>query len=135
MNDELNERGLDLNESNAFLEAVLGSLQPGVVVVDRDLLISAWNEGARELWGVRQDEVVGKNLLNLDIGLPLEEMRTQLRDTLTNAIGQQVTLPAVNRRGREIRCRVSLMPLLAGDGEARGVIMLMQADGSDGARS
>jgi hypothetical protein len=38
-----------------------------------------------------------------------------------------VTLPAVNRRGRQFQCRVTLTPL--GDGEdARGVILMMEVE-------
>jgi two-component system CheB/CheR fusion protein len=134
MNDELNERSLDLNDANAFLEAVLGSLQAGVVVVNSDLVVSAWNEGAHDLWGMRPDEVVGKHLLNLDIGLPLDELRNPIRETVSNGVAQQLIVSARNRRGRTIECRINLMPLEGGDGQARGAIMLMQADNADGKR-
>ena len=135
MNDELNDRSLDLNHANSFLQAVLSSLDAGVVVLSPDLVVSAWNDAAHDLWGLRSDEVVGKHLLNLDIGLPLEEIRNPLRETLATAENRQVSLPAVNRRGRSIECHVSLMPLLDGDSGPRGVIMLMQQDGADGASS
>jgi two-component system CheB/CheR fusion protein len=133
MNDELNDRSLDLNEMNAFLNAVLGSIQAGVVVVDRDLIITAWNDAAHDLWGLRGDEVVGKHFLNLDIGLPVAELRAPMRETLTSAVGREVTLPARNRRGRDVEMRVSMMPLIATDDNRRGVLMLMRPDGVDGA--
>jgi two-component system CheB/CheR fusion protein len=132
MNDELNDRSLDLNEANAFLQAVLGSLEAGVVVVNSELVISAWNEAAHDLWGLRSNEVIGRHLLNIDIGLPVVDLREPARETMRTVAPRQITLPARNRRGREIKCIVSLMPLLAGDGDARGVIMLMQQAGSDG---
>jgi len=135
MNDEVNERSLELNHANAFLEAVLGSIEAGVVVLSPELVVSAWNDAAHDLWGLRSDEAVGKHLLNLDIGLPLEEIRTPLRDTLATAEPRHVTVPAVDRRGRTIECHVSLMPLLAGDGATRGVIMLTHQDGVNGASS
>jgi two-component system, chemotaxis family, CheB/CheR fusion protein len=132
MNDELNDRSLDLNEANAFLEAVLSSLSAGVIVVDQDFVITAWNEGARDLWGLRQDEAVGKHLINLDIGLPVDDLRKPMRETLSSGIGSHLDVPAVNRRGRQVTSRVSLMPLVGGDGSARGLIVLTQADGVDG---
>jgi two-component system, chemotaxis family, CheB/CheR fusion protein len=132
MNDELNDRSLDLNEANAFLQAILGSLDAGVVVVDGDLVVNAWNEAAHDLWGLRADEVVGKHLLNLDIGLPVSELRIPMRDTINSGAPRELTLPARNRRGRELQCMVSLMPLQAIDGGTNGVIMLMQQDGADG---
>jgi two-component system, chemotaxis family, CheB/CheR fusion protein len=133
MNDELNERSLDLNEANAFMGAVLGSLQAGVVVVDSDLVVNAWNDAAHELWGMRTDEVVGKHLLNLDIGLPLSELRDPIRETITSGSGRTTEVPARDRRGRDIDVQVSFMPLLTNEGQARGVILLMQPQASDGA--
>jgi two-component system, chemotaxis family, CheB/CheR fusion protein len=133
MNDELNDRSLDLNEANAFLGAVLGSLEAGVVVVDRDLVVNAWNDAAHDLWGMRTDEVVGKHLLNLDIGLPLADLRDPIRETITSGSGRTTAVPARDRRGRDLHVQVSFMPLLSTDGGARGVILLMQPDGSDGA--
>jgi two-component system CheB/CheR fusion protein len=132
MNDELNDRSLDLNEANAFLEAVLTSLQTGVIVVDRDFVVTAWNESARDLWGLRHDETVGKHLINLDIGLPVDELRKPMRETITSGIGKHLEIPAVNRRGRHVTSRVSLMPLIGSDGDPRGLIVLTQADGADG---
>ena len=132
MNDDLNDRSLDLNQANAFLQGVLGSLEAGVVVVDGELVINAWNEAAHDLWGLRADEVIGKHLLNLDIGLPVAELRAPMRETINSGSPRNLTLPARNRRGRELHCRVNLMPLQAIDGGAHGVIMLMQPDGADG---
>lgn len=132
MNDELNDRSLDLNEVNAFLNAVLGSIQSGVVVVDKDLVITAWNEGAHDLWGLRGDEVVGQHLLNLDIGLPVADLRAPVRETLGDVDGRELRIAARNRRGRELDMHISLMPLIGTDSQARGVIMLMRPDGVDG---
>jgi hypothetical protein len=39
-----------------------------------------------------------------------------------------VTLDAVNRRGRSVRCKVNLSPLTGRDGEARGAIMFMEVE-------
>ena len=133
MNDELNDRSLDLNEVNAFLNAVLGSIQSGVVVVDRDLVVTAWNEGAHDLWGLRGEEVVGQHLLNLDIGLPVSDLRAPMRETLSGIDGRELRIAARNRRGRDVDMHISLMPLVGSDEQARGVIMLMRPDGVDGA--
>ena len=132
MNDELNDRGLDLNELNAFLNTVLGSIQSGVVVVDRDLVVTAWNDTAHDLWGLRADEVIGKHFLNLDIGLPVGELRASMRETIDTSVAREVRLPARNRRGRDVEMHVSLMPLAATDENRSGVLMLMRPDGVDG---
>src|SRR5262249_237683 len=106
VNEELRLRGEDLNRANAFLQSILASLGSGVAVADRNLAIQVWNAQAGELWGLRAEEVRGKNLLNLDIGLPLDDLRPPLRACLAGEAGtKSLTVDAVTRRGRPVRCR------------------------------
>ena len=128
INDELRQQGDELGAVNAFLHSVLGSLRAGVAVVDRDLHVLAWNPRAEDLWGLRADEAVGQHLLALDIGLPLDRLRTPLRSCLAGEHPvEEVTLQAVTRRGRTIRCLVRLSPLFTSGDEIRGAILLMEA--------
>jgi two-component system, chemotaxis family, CheB/CheR fusion protein len=130
MNEEVNERSVELNQANAFMAAVLGSLEAGVIVVDRDLLVQAWNKAAHELWGLREHEVVGQHLLNLDVGLPLGELREPIKAALAEGgETRALTVRAVNRRGREIDCEVTVTPLGGHDSTPRGAIVMMQAAG------
>jgi two-component system, chemotaxis family, CheB/CheR fusion protein len=131
MNDELNDRSIELNQANAFLGTVLTSLQAGVVVVNTELIVQAWNAGARELWGLTPDEVVGRHLLNLDIGLPLDQVQKPVREALSGDGGgsRELVLEAVNRRGRDVIVRVGVTPLSDDGGAVHGVILLMQPDG------
>jgi two-component system, chemotaxis family, CheB/CheR fusion protein len=127
LNDELRQRSQDLNTSNAFLESVLSSLQGGVAVVDDELRVLAWNRQAVDLWGLREEEVDGKHLLNLDIGLPFEQIRPMLRKCLSGESGNQtLSLEAVNRRGKTIRCQVTCTPLSSGGDGVRGAILVME---------
>ena len=70
----------------------------------------AWNARAEDLWGVRNEEAMGEHLLNLDIGLPVEQLRMPIRQQLTDidAAPTAVTLDAVNRRGRAVQVKVTL---------------------------
>lgn len=71
------------------------------MVVNRDLQVQIWNIKAQDLWGLRPEEVVGQYFLNLDIGLPVEQLRQPIRDCLASADSSptEVTLEAVNRKG------------------------------------
>jgi two-component system, chemotaxis family, CheB/CheR fusion protein len=131
INDELRQRGEELNEANAFLQSVMTSLRGGVAVVDRELRLLAWSRHAEELWGLRLEEVSGQHLLNLDFGLPVERLRPALKACLSgDSAIEQVVLDAVNRRGKPIRCGVTLTPLMGGQNSIRGVILLMEEVGS-----
>jgi two-component system CheB/CheR fusion protein len=133
INVELHRRSDDLNHANAFLEAILSSLRAGVSVVDGDLLVQVWNRQAEDLWGLRSEEVLGKHFLNLDIGLPVEQLQKPLRSCLNGqAPLAEVTVGATNRRGKAITCKVTCTPLLAPSGDGRGAIVVMEV--ADGAR-
>ena len=54
INDTLRERSVELDEVNDFLESILTSIRSGVVVVDIEMRVLAWNRGAEDLWGLRQ---------------------------------------------------------------------------------
>ncbi|RYZ67926.1 MAG: PAS domain S-box protein [Proteobacteria bacterium] len=105
-NDELRLRSDELNQVNGFLHSILSSLRVGVVVLDHDLHVRIWNHRAEDLWGMRQDEVVGKHFLNLDIGLPTERLRLPIRACVAGDVDQhEMVLEAVSRRGKAIACR------------------------------
>jgi two-component system CheB/CheR fusion protein len=130
MNDELRQRSTELNEVNFFFESVLASIQAGVAVTDPHLRIQVWNRESEQLWGLRADEVRGQDLLSLDIGLPVAELREPARACLSGGSTQEtLTVDAINRLGRPILCKVSIMPL-ANDGKVQGAIILMDAEQS-----
>jgi two-component system CheB/CheR fusion protein len=127
MNDELRLRTEQLDDLNEFLEAVLGSLGSAVLVVDRELVVRAWNGEATELWGVREDEALGRHVANLDIGLPLADVVSGIRRALEEADTPPIEMEGVNRRGRRVRCLVHTTPLRGASGVVRGVIVRVEA--------
>lgn len=127
-NEAVRDRSTELNDVNDFLESVLTAFTTGVVVVDLEMRILAWNAAAQELWGVRRDEAEGQHLLNLDVGLPAEVLRPLVRTALTDPKGASETrLDAVNRRGRAIVVRLLCSTLKAPDGQQRGVLLTMES--------
>jgi len=133
MNQELRQRGEELNRTNRFLALMLSSLREGIVVVDREMRILDWNRRAEELWGLRADEVRNHHFLNLDIGLPVEQLRQPIRNALGgDGHDGELTLPARNRRGRAIRCRVTCTPMTEAD-QVEAVLMVMEEIPADGA--
>ena len=130
INEELRERSDDLNRANGFLESILTGVRAGVVVLDRELRVLAWNHRAEDLWGLRSDEVKGQNFLNLDIGLPTEQLRQSIRGSLGgDGDFTESSLAATNRRGKAITCKVMTTPLLGNNKDVRGVILMMEEQG------
>jgi two-component system CheB/CheR fusion protein len=125
VNAELRQRGVELRDLNVYFDAILASFASGVAVVDKDLLVRAWNHEMEDLWGVRRDEVEGKHLQNLDIGLPVDEVRGIVRTCLAQDAQVEKTVDATNRRGRAIKCRVAATPLR---GETKHSVILVVED-------
>lgn len=128
VNDELRVRTGQLNQANSFFESVMESMRAGIVVLGRDLTVESWNLLAEDMWGLRADEVRGKNLFTLDFGLPVDQLQHAIRNCLSGVSESvEVTVDATNRRGREIRCRVVCSQMMDQSGHVHGVILLLEA--------
>lgn len=127
INGELRSRSSELNDANAFLGSILSSLQIAVIVTDRDLTVRIWSPKSEDLWGLRPEEARGRHLLNLDIGLPVDQLRQPIRVCLAGEKERHDTiLNAINRRGKAIECRVVCNPLLGPAHDIQGVILLIE---------
>ncbi|HEX7263224.1 MAG TPA: CheR family methyltransferase [Candidatus Dormibacteraeota bacterium] len=126
VNTDLHQRSDDLNRLNVFLNAIIGNIKLGAAVLDADLNVQVWNDRAADLWGLRSDEVVGESFFDLDIGMPVKELRPMIRSVLRGKPSHdQKEVAAVTRRGKRIQCRV-VATVLAGRGRAGGVVLMME---------
>jgi two-component system CheB/CheR fusion protein len=126
VNEQLRQLSDELNRANAFLKSVVASLRSGAIVINENLNILVWNHRAEDLWGLREDETKGQSLLNLDIGLPVHQLRPIVRACLSGeADHKEILLDATNRRGKPIKCRIACTPLMASDNHRHGAILLM----------
>jgi two-component system CheB/CheR fusion protein len=128
-NVELQERTEEVNQTRLFLESILGSVEAGIVVIDRDFEILLWNEGAENLWGLREEEVTGRSLLSLDIGLPVGKLAEPVRHFLSDDVDkveQEIILDAVNRTGKSIVIEISNTLRAGPDGDIEGVVLVME---------
>jgi two-component system, chemotaxis family, CheB/CheR fusion protein len=124
MNDQIQQRSEELNQVNLYLESILASLPSASAVLDRGLQVKIWSQKAEDLWGAREGEVRQQSFLDLDIGIPVRQLRESLHDCLAGPSVVEVDLDGVNRRGRPIRCRVQGTPLV-GPAGVEGIILLM----------
>jgi two-component system, chemotaxis family, CheB/CheR fusion protein len=131
INAQFRERERELIAATAFSQGILANMPAGVIVVDTDLKVEMWSSRAQDLWGAPADEVEGRNLLTLDIGLPVEPLRECIQACLAGQsdLGN-VVLDAVDRQGKAIRCQISCTPLEGPAGDVRGVILFTEEEGS-----
>lgn len=132
INEEMTRSSSELNALNEFQEAVFTSLRFWVIVLDRELRILAWNSRAEDFWGLRAEEVLGSQLPNLDIGLPLDRLQPELRKCVEGSSDDgRMVLPSTNRRGKSFECVVTCLPLWwPQKDKAQGAILIMEDLGS-----
>ena len=132
INTELRTRSAELSTANLFLHSILTSLRSAVIVVDRQLNVLIWNDRAQDMWGLREDEVRGKSILTLDIGLPVKQLEGPMHNCLGGTTRlQEIELEARNRRGQNVRCSITCTPLCADtDGQVPGMVLLINSEGT-----
>jgi two-component system CheB/CheR fusion protein len=132
MNEEQRERASELDRLNLFLEGILGNLGVAVIVLDVEQRVQLWNGSATELWGVQDREAQGEHFLSLDIGFPMGKLKGAVKNALSeNAEGTDMTVEAINRRGRKFTCEVRVLPMLDTSGALYGAMLLMNPARAD----
>ena len=136
VNNEMRERTDAIKDLNSFLQSIMSSIRAAVVALDRSMLVTEWNSGAEELWGLRSDEVREQPFFTLEIGLPVDALKPFIKSCLEDgAIHEDITLSAVNRRGKTLDINVTCGPLRGASGKNEGVIIFMEpAVHSDGSK-
>jgi two-component system CheB/CheR fusion protein len=127
INDTLNERSGELEQARTFSDALVNSVDAGLAVVDREMRVVVWNAAAEELWGVRADEVAGAALTELDIGLPLDDIKPMIGNAFVDPQSAvAATVEAVNRRGRSVRLRVVCTAFVSATSAVTGAMLRME---------
>jgi two-component system CheB/CheR fusion protein len=128
INDALGERSVELDDARSFAASLVNSIHLGLVVVDREMRVLVWNRGCEELWGLRSEETRGRTLTSLDIGLPVDQVRPLIGKAFVDPSNpSEVSVEAVNRRGRPIQVRVTCTSFQAPPEEGvNGAVLLME---------
>lgn len=131
INEALRGRTGQLDQANGFLGSVLRSLGSAVIVLDEGLRVRVWSPGAENLWGLRPDEAESRELLSLDIGLPVAEIAPKLR-RLLEGTEEDGTITAsahpvrgMNRRGKAVDLRIAAAPMRTEQGGISGIILVI----------
>ena len=130
INDTLRERSGELDDAKHFLGSLINSIQLGMIVVDREMRVVSWNRGCEEQWGLRAEETAGIPLSELDIGLPIGEVKPLIGQAFVDPESMgEATVDAVNRRGRHVRIRVRCSSFKSTEGAVSGALLLLEEFG------
>lgn len=128
INDILRERTDEVTSLNQFMQSIVGSFGAAVVVLDSNLTVRLWTRQAEELWGLRADETVGQHFLQLDSGLPTEQLTVLVHEVASGAAERrELLIDAINRRGRPIRLRIVVTMLSEAGERPDGALVIMEA--------
>ncbi len=127
-NEQLRDRSFAVTQLNEFMQSIFNSLDAAVIVVNRDLVVQVWSRQAEELWGLREPETIGQDLLSLDSGLPIDIVRPWVMKVVSatepGIYGQH--LRAVNRRGRTVDLRATITAMVTDSRVPTGALLLFE---------
>lgn len=111
---------LQVKEKQAMLSAIVESSDDAIVSKDLNGTIMSWNRGAQEIFGYREEEVIGKSITIL-----IPEERLQEEDVILNRIisGNKIDHFETIRRhksGREIPVSITVSPIKDSRGKIVG---------------
>jgi two-component system CheB/CheR fusion protein len=125
-NDELRRHSDEFAAYRLHAEGILRGLDAGVIVVDADLKVRSWNRWSENVWGLREDEAIDQPFGALDIGLPVQQFEPAVTQAVRDGVVSDATLDALDRRGRRMKCRVRVSPLLHDDRSTHGAVIVLE---------
>jgi two-component system, chemotaxis family, CheB/CheR fusion protein len=127
MNEEMRRQSDEATEYRSYAEAVLRSMDTGVIVLDHEMKVRSWNRWSENTWGLRSEEVMGERFSSVDISLPVLKLTADIQRVLNGEKRQTfVEFKALDRRGRMLDFRVLLLPLLYSPQDARGIVLIIE---------
>jgi two-component system CheB/CheR fusion protein len=134
-NGAMQQQAEEASEYRGHTQAILRSVNAGIVVLDSEHRVRSWNRWCENAWGVRTEEVIGKPFLALDLGVPVAQLADSI-ERVTHTADDQLErrLEGLNRRGHPVLCRVRLSPLLDDQRKLHGVALVMEMEEIDNER-
>jgi two-component system CheB/CheR fusion protein len=129
LNAELEGRTGELNRLDAAHRGLLNSLDHGLIVLDRDGIVTVWNQAAERMWGLRLEQVMNRQLFALPLGEVAQQVRSPFERVLAGEHAVEVNdVPFTLPGGATQRGRLRLVPRRSLDGEVIGVIAVIAPD-------
>jgi two-component system CheB/CheR fusion protein len=126
VNAELEGRSSELNRIDTFHRSLLNSLEHVIAVLDRDAIVTAWNQAAERTWGLAAEHAVSRPFFALPIGEVAQRTRPAFDRVITGGEAMEVAdvlyrLPS----GSEHRTTMRIQPLRGRNGDVLGAIVMM----------
>jgi NtrC-family two-component system sensor histidine kinase KinB len=108
-------------------EAIIESLEDGIVLIDPNGAVTHINEIAAIILGIEREEALGSRFDDLDSNHPhYLRVRAALRGAISPAAGVSPVEVELHMRGRDHTYVLKPVPLRQGDGDSFGTILILQ---------
>jgi two-component system, chemotaxis family, CheB/CheR fusion protein len=125
LNAELEERGGELAHLDGYHRGILNSLEQSVIVIDRMGVVRTWNHAAERMWGLRTEQVVGRELFALPLADLTQRARAAFERMVQTGEPQRVDgVSYVMPGGSEHRALLRLSPTKNDGGEVSGAVAI-----------
>lgn len=111
-----------LNDRLGFIENLVESSVDRIIAMDRDLNYMVWNKKCEEYYGLRKDQVIGKNVLEVFPDTQNTPSYEQFRKVLN---GQTIHIPAAKENGVENYHEVYLIPVKNKNEEITAILWIL----------
>jgi two-component system, chemotaxis family, CheB/CheR fusion protein len=125
LNAELEGRTSELNRLESSHQALLNSLEHGLAVLNRDGVVTLWNQAADRMLGLRAEQVVNRPFFALPLGDAAGQGRAAFERALSGAVAADVTDVPFMLPGGTRPAILRMMPLRGPNGDVTGVIAVM----------
>jgi two-component system CheB/CheR fusion protein len=90
LNAELEERGAELARLDGYHRGFVNTMDEGVIGLDRAGVVRTWNDAAERMWGLRSEQVTGRELFTLPLGDFVRRLRPAFETMLDTGEAQEV---------------------------------------------
>ncbi len=126
INEELRRQSKELDSFRRDADAIWAGMDAGIIALNADLKVRLWNRWSEEVWGLRAEEALDRPFLELDVGLPVETLRSDLERVLSAGTTRDRSLTGMDRRGRTMHCWVRISPLPRDNEPSRGAVLIIE---------
>src|SRR3972149_3032043 len=126
-NEELRDVTEQLNANNQYNKKISQSIDQSLIVLNRSGIITTWNPPSEEMWGLNEEDAIGRSIFTLTIGIDAEELRQKIRqanESRTNY--HEGALEYTARTGEKRLIELTIIPVIDITGKILSSMLLLQ---------
>jgi len=120
LEQQVEDRSRAVDEARAQLAAVVESSRSGIIAVNLDGIVTAWNEGATRIYGYSAEEMIGRPIATVASPEPRVEVRERLEGVALALEPTSQEVVRIRKDGQPIHVLQAFSPINGPEGELVG---------------